>query len=42
VRQSRTPAWFVTKVQGRVCEDVLDIAKRKSYVPAIVTGEGNS
>ena len=31
--QSRTAAWFVTKVHGRACEDVLDITKRKSYVP---------
>src|SRR6266536_6631646 len=32
-RQSRTAAWFVTKVQLPVRKDVLDITKRKSYVP---------
>src|SRR5580765_1649968 len=32
-RQSSTAAWFVTKVHGLACEYVLDIVKRKSYVP---------
>ena len=40
--QSRTAAWFVTKVQDRVSKDALDITKRKSYVHAILAGEGNS
>ena len=32
-RQSSTAAWFVTKVQELLGTDVLDITKRKSYVP---------